>query len=41
MYRSEKGLRDVLKSPMVIFALACALMAAIGAPPFALADAIH
>jgi hypothetical protein len=38
--RKEPGVRDVLKSPIVIFALVCALIAAIGAPLFALGDII-
>jgi len=30
--------RETLRSPIVIFALACAVIAAIGAPLFALSD---
>jgi len=32
--------RDALKSPIVMFALMCAVVAAIGAPLFALSDKI-
>jgi hypothetical protein len=34
-------LREALRSPMVIFALAVALIAAVGAPLFAVSDLIN
>lgn len=37
----EADLRDVLRDPMVRFALVCAVVAAVGAPLFALSDMMH
>jgi hypothetical protein len=41
MARWRQYFRDALKSPIVIFALASAVIAAIGAPFFALSDSIR
>jgi hypothetical protein len=37
----QNHFRETLKSPLVLFALACAIIAAIGAPLFALSDVIN